>query len=195
MPLTARYLALHKGAPVSALFRAALRAVTSEFASDLPDLDLSDRMVVYENRDRLYLAALGQRERLYAVLRRTLTQWLVTHDGDAEFVRQASAVLVLDEAFCPRVGQAHTLSQSFDFDAERVAFHLNRMELPEQRAFAVATGSHSALRIRHPGGVGEVLKDPDGGSWFRGKPVDDRDERAHDAAGVSAPGASASASA
>ncbi|HEX7481383.1 MAG TPA: radical SAM protein [Polyangiales bacterium] len=169
MPLTARYLSLHKGAPVSALFRAALRAIATEFASELPDLDLGDRMLVYENRDRLYIAALGQRERLYAVLRRTLEHWLISHDGDAEFVRQAAAVLALDEAFCPRVGQGHTLSQSFDFDADRVAFHLNRMELPDQQAFATTA---SSLRIRHPGGVGEVLKDPDGGSWFRGKPVE-----------------------
>jgi tRNA A37 methylthiotransferase MiaB len=166
MPLTARYLALHKSAPVSALFRVALRALADTFAPDLPDLDMSDRMVVYENRDRLYLAALANLPRAYAVLRDTLERWLRNHDGDNDFVRCALSVLALDEALCPRMGRAHVLTQSFDFDAERVAYHLNRMELPPAAAFEPA---QSVLRIAHPGGVGEVLKDPDGGSWFRGQ--------------------------
>ncbi len=166
MPLTARYLALHKGAPVSALFRVALRAIANELAAELPALDLTDRMVVYENRDQLYLKALAQLPRLYAVLRATLQAWLLTHDGDSEFVRCALAVLTLDQALCPRGGRAHVLTQDFDFDAERVAYHLNRMELPPSAAFA---RTKSALRVAHPGGVGEVLKDPDGGSWFRGQ--------------------------
>jgi hypothetical protein len=40
------------------------------------------------------------------------------------------------------------------------------MELPPDDAFAPQSTS---LMIKHPGGVGEVLKDPDGGSWFRGQ--------------------------
>jgi hypothetical protein len=151
------------------LFRVALRAIANEFASDLPDLDLSDRMVVYENRDRLYLCALAQLPRLYAVLRGTLEQWLRTHDGDDEFVRDALSVLAIDQALCPRGGRAHVLSQAFSFDAEQVAYHLNRMELPPKAAFAQSAQDSHSLRIAHPGGVGEVLKDPDGGSWFRGQ--------------------------
>jgi hypothetical protein len=38
------------------------------------------------------------------------------------------------------------------------------MDLPPTAAF---DGS-SALRVNYPGGVGTVLKDPDGGSWMRG---------------------------
>ncbi|HKU44830.1 MAG TPA: hypothetical protein VJR89_42015, partial [Polyangiales bacterium] len=166
MPLTARYLALSKTAPVSALFRAALRAVAEEFQRDLPELDLSDRMQVYEHRDVLYLAALAAPARLYAVLHRTIADWLAKHAVDTQRIAEALCVLELDAAFCPRGGAALRIEQRFGFDAERVAYHLNRMELPPPGAFEARP---SSLSIRHPGGVGVVLKDPDGGSWFRGQ--------------------------
>ncbi len=166
MPLTARYLSLSKSVPVSPLFRAALRGIVDEFAKELPALDLSDRMNVYENRDQLYLTALHDQPRLYAALARVLTEWFAQHDAPPEVASQARAVLALDRAFCPREGAAHVDTQHFDFDAARVAYHLNRMELPPLAAFAPRG---STLDIRHPGGVAEVLKDPDGGSWFRGQ--------------------------
>ena len=174
MPLTARYLALSKAAPVSALFRAALRAVADEFAASLPELDLRDRMQVYEHRDQLYLAALDAPARLYATLHRTLSEWLVQHNVPQAQIAQALCVLELDQAFCPRVGVAVRTEERFAFDAANVAYHLNRMELPTPEAFAARPAS---LSIRHPGGVGAVLKDPDGGSWFRGQ-VENPDERA-----------------
>jgi hypothetical protein len=74
--------------------------------------------------------------------------------------------LAIDAALCPRVGRKHSLEQTFAFDAERIAYHLNRMELPPAEAFAARP---TTLTIQHPGGVGEVLQDPDGGSWFRGQ--------------------------
>ncbi|HKP62711.1 MAG TPA: radical SAM protein [Polyangiales bacterium] len=174
MPLTARYLALSKAAPVSALFRAALRAVADEFTASLPELDLRDRMQVYEHRDQLYLAALDAPARLYATLHRTLSEWLVQHNVPQAQIAQALCVLELDQAFCPRVGVAVRTEERFAFDAANVAYHLNRMELPTPEAFAARPAS---LSIRHPGGVGAVLKDPDGGSWFRGQ-VENPDERA-----------------
>lgn len=166
MPMTARYLALHKGAPVSALFRTALRAIAQTFQPALPALDLQDRMCVYENRDQLYTTALAEPEALYAAIEKALVEWLTRHGADATFVRQACAVLAIDAAMCPRVGRAHTLEKTFDFPADRVAFHLNRMELPSEACFAPRP---TTVQIRHPGGVGDVLKDPDGGSWFRGQ--------------------------
>jgi tRNA A37 methylthiotransferase MiaB len=166
MPLTARYLSLHKGVPVSPLFRAALRAIAREFAADLPALDLQDRMCVYENRDQLYLSALRDPDRLYRVLDATLTAWLFEHAADHALVEKTRAVLALDTAFCPRTGTPQAIECNFEFDAKRVAYHLNRMELPPDAAFASPA---TKLRIQHPGGVGEVLKDPDGGSWFRGQ--------------------------
>jgi hypothetical protein len=123
-------------------------------------------MLVYEQRDQLYITALHARPRLYDVLSRTVTEWLEQHGASAEVLAQTRRVLELDAAFCPRPGAAHTFEPTFEFDAERVAFHLNRMELPEPDAFLPRTVT---LSVRHPGGVGEVLKDPDGGSWFRGQ--------------------------
>jgi len=169
MPLTARYLSLHKGAPVSAFFRTALRAIARDFQSELPDLDLQDRMSVYENRDRLYTTALAQPAALYRTLEATLTEWLSRHGADDAFIERARAVLSIDAAFCPRVGRGHSVERTFAFAADRVAFHLNRMELPHEESFAPA---RTTVRISHPGGVGEVLKDPDGGSWFRGQLVE-----------------------
>jgi tRNA A37 methylthiotransferase MiaB len=166
MPLTARYLSLQRGVPVSALFRAALRAVASAFAADLPELDLQDRMCVYENRDKLYIAALRKPRALYRALEAVVSAWLMQHGGDHSSIERALAVLQIDEALCPRIGPGHALEQPFAFDAERVAYHLHRMELPPSAAFASAAAT---LRIQHPGGVGEVLQDPDGGSWFRGQ--------------------------
>jgi hypothetical protein len=166
MPLTARYLALRESVPVGAMFRSVLRAIASEFQADMPELDLTDRMRVYEQRDSLYITALHARPRLYAVISRAVTEWLEQHGANAEVLAQTQAVLELDAAFCPRPGAAHTIEPRFDFDAQRVAYHLNRMELPEPEAFLPRT---LTLTVRHPGGVGEVLKDPDGGSWFRGQ--------------------------
>lgn len=166
MPLTARYLALRESVPVGALFRAALRALASEFQPDIPELDLTDRMLVYENRDQLYITALHAQDRLYETLGRTVTDWLERHGAAAEVITEVRCVLELDRAFCPRPGAAHTFEPRFGFDAQRIAYHLNRMELPAPDAFAPR---NVALAVRHPGGVGEVLKDPDGGSWFRGQ--------------------------
>ena len=177
MPLTSRFLSLHKSVPVSPLFRSALRAIAQHFAPQLAALDLRDRMCVYENRDQLYLAALRDRPALYRVLDATLTRWLFEHSASHELVEQTRLVLALDAAFCPRVGAPQTVDHSFEFDAKRVAYHLNRMELPDSAAF---TARSASLRIRHPGGVGEVLQDPDGGSWFRGQATETHEGRTPD---------------
>jgi hypothetical protein len=170
MPLTARFLALHKSVPVSALFRAALRGIAQEFQAALPELDLSDRMAVYEHRDQLYLAALREPAALYRALDAVLAEWLERHGAEPGLLARTRAVLSLDAAFCPRVGAAHAQEFAFEFDARRVAYHLNRMELPAEDAWAPCP---TDLRIQHPGGVGEVLQDPDGGSWFRGQIASD----------------------
>jgi tRNA A37 methylthiotransferase MiaB len=166
MPLTARYLALRKGVPVSALFRASLRAIAETFQPELPQIDLQDRMSVYETRDQLYTKALARPDALYRALDATLTDWLTRHGADAAFVADTRKVLAIDAAFCPRVGRPHVAEHVFEFAADQVSHHLNRMELPSEMCFAPGA---TTLRISHPGGVGEVLKDPDGGSWFRGQ--------------------------
>jgi hypothetical protein len=43
---------------------------------------------------------------------------------------------------------------------------LSNMELPNDDCFAATLVQ---LRIQHPGGVGDILFDADGGSWLRGE--------------------------
>lgn len=166
IPLTVRLLALRGGLSVSAFLRAALRALAKEFQPDLPHLDLSDRMNVYENRAALYLAMLRGEERSFRTIAAVLEQWLAERGCDEAFVAEASRVLTLDRAFCPRVGPGGAVELEFDFAADRAAHHLGRMELPPPECFESGATS---LRIHHPGAVGEVLLDPDGGSWMRGQ--------------------------
>ena len=168
MPLTTRFLALDGRVPVSPLLRAILRALAIEFAPDLADLDVDDRMVVYENRDRLYLAMLRRPDDCFAAIRATVASWMDSHSASDDLAKRAQRVLDLDEAFCPRVGPKRTLNFRFEFAASRVEYHLARMELPPPELFAEQI---SALAVAHKGHVGEVLLDPDGGSWMRGEVV------------------------
>jgi len=166
MPLTARLLALSGGIPVSPLLRAVLRALARDLGHLVPGLDAEDRMNVYENRSELYLAACNHFEQAFAIVRRTVLAWVDEHQVSPELRARVEATLALDEAFCPRVGKARAIKRSFDFDAAKVEHHLMRMELPPDSAFD--RGPFVELDIDHPACVGEVLKDPDGGSWMKG---------------------------
>ncbi len=162
MPLTTRLLALQGEVPVSPLLRECLRAVVASLQTTLTALDGNDRMSVYENRNAIYLAALADRERLY----RTLAELLEAHcRQNHSNPAPALQVLALDSALCPRTGGEQALVKSFDYRADRVCTALSSMNLPEPGDFAAAD---CTLRIQHPGGVGDILKDADGGSWLRG---------------------------
>ena len=167
MPLTARLLALSGGVPVSGLLRAVLRALAGEFAGAVAGLDARDRMQVYERRADLYLAALAHHEDMYGLVRRTVLGRLELLGAPEALRRRALCALALDEAFCPRVGRSRVIARAFEFDAGRVERHLMRMELPPDAAFEPA--AQVTLRVDHPACAGEVLKDPDGGSWMRGQ--------------------------
>ena len=160
LPMTTRLLALRGEVPVSPLLRDALRTLLTVFADELPGLDRDDRMAVYEDRNRAYLAVLADRERLYRVIRETLIDHHQTLGLDPSPALQA---LTLDAALCPRMGGELTEQVAFDFDAQAVFEALAAMDLPPQDS-DTAVG----VMIRHPGGVGEILHDADGGSWLRG---------------------------
>jgi hypothetical protein len=166
MPLCARMLALDAGVPVSALLRAVLRALAQRFAGDLPGLDPSDRMQVYARRADLYLVMLRQLDATFALIEAALRDWLAVHAASPSLRARVLHVLELDEAFCPRVGPSHEITRRFAFGADRVERLLGRMELPEESAFAP---SQVTFEIHHPAHVGEVLMNPDGGSWMRGQ--------------------------
>lgn len=160
MPLTTRLLALKGEVPVSPLFRELLNDLIEAFASELPELDASDRMAVYEARDAIYLACAANREKTYGVLASTLTRHHRAHDkGSAEVLM----TLELDRALCPRTGMETTIEREFAFDAGAVHEALAAMELP-----AFDESGSWQLKIHHPGGVGDLLMVADGGSWMRG---------------------------
>jgi len=123
-------------------------------------------MTVYESRAELYLAMLRDEARTFDTISEVLQRWLAERGCDEGFVAEAARVLRLDRAFCPRVGQGGAVDFEFDFAADRAAHHLGRMELPPAECFAPQA---TTLRVQHPGAVGEVLLDPDGGSWMRGQ--------------------------
>ncbi len=72
-------------------------------------------------------------------------------------------LLALDKAFAPRCGPTRQDTVQFDFDANAVLDTLENMELPTPDMFAVKT---TILHLTIPGGVGELINDPDGGVWI-----------------------------
>jgi hypothetical protein len=165
MPLAVRYLALDGRVSVSALLRGVLRAVIDEFGPELPEAPRRDRMAVYEDRAELYLHFLNQPERMFGTIRRTVLQ-TVRACGATDLVPVVARILEIDQAVCPRVGEPHTITVDFEFAATRVMEALTQMELPD-RSDLVGAASEQ-LTIYHTARVGEVLLDPDGGTWMRG---------------------------
>jgi hypothetical protein len=136
------------------------------FGEDLPDFDGSDRMQVYESRNRLYLAALANPVVCFDIIRQQLNQWLQQHDASPDTVYRALQLLALDAQLCPRTGPESTAEVDFEFDVLAAYEKLSAMELPADNS--LAPGCYR-VRVRQPGGVGEILFDADGGSWLRGE--------------------------
>jgi B12 binding domain/Radical SAM superfamily len=175
LPLTVRYLALSARVGVSRILRACLHALVEEFADAVePEVERDlrrNRMAVYESRAPLYVRCIADPERTFAVICRTVAAELELQ-GAAEMLPRVLRVLELDRAFCPLSGPAATIVEEFDFPADRIADALGAMRLPEVDDLdgCLAPGA-VGLEIRHPGLVGQVLLDPDGGSWMRGRVV------------------------
>ena len=170
MPLTIRYLAMESSIPVSPLLRIILRALIQGFQNKLDDVDLADRMDVYENRDKLYLAMLDDFELCFEIIETTILDWLTQHNACADLIHAVSCTLQLDRAFCPRYGQRQQLDLALDFDGKQLKKLLEAMELP---SFDDFEHQPQHLSVSIPGGVGDFLKDPDGGSWMRGELIED----------------------
>jgi hypothetical protein len=166
MPLTTRALALDGSVPVSSLLRAVLRAMIATFAQDIDSIDAHDRMSIYEGRNHLYLHALANHSQLYDVIEATVLQWLHEKQADAALVNACRDLLTLDAALCPRTGAETVLDAELNFDAAAVAQCLGAMDTPPLHCF---DGQSRRFNVRHPGGVGEILHDADGGSWLRGE--------------------------
>jgi radical SAM superfamily enzyme YgiQ (UPF0313 family) len=165
LPLTAQFLALDESVPVAPLLRRTLAALLDEFSEELGEIK-GDQLLAYERRSDIYLALLAKPERTYAVIARVLSEWLDQHDCQ-HLTQRLVRILGLDRALCPRSGSAHLATHEFEFDAAEALATLSRMERPSDQM--VDHSSPSAIEIEYPGGVGEVLHDPDGGSWVRGQ--------------------------
>jgi len=125
-------------------------------------------MATYEQRAPFYLRLIAELDRTYEIAARSIAEHIGAEATD--LVDSVLKVLELDRAHCPRGGATRRQTHSFAFAADLVLRDLGRMEAPA--AAALATSASVTLELAHPGGVGEVLLDPDGGEWMRAKVVD-----------------------
>ncbi len=174
MPLTTRLLALRGEVPVSPLLREILRELITALQRNghLPELSGSDRMAAYEQRDAIFLQALGERTLCYDLIREVLLRHHRERGADASCALQ---VLALDQTLSPRQGREQVLESNFEFDALLYLRCLESMELPPREA---GPALPQTLRVRHPGGLGEILTVADGGSLLRGMVQEDRPDPA-----------------
>ncbi len=166
MPLVTQLLAQTRRVPVAPLLRTILHDLIAEFGPVLPEEVRGDRIMAYEHRSSLFLEFLADPERTYRSISESIARWLEENDAP-DLLASALRVLELDRALCPRVGPATHVRQDFSFAADRALEMLRRMESPG--ADLLEDGCITSLSIHHPGGVGEILRDPDGGSWVRGR--------------------------
>jgi len=179
MPLTLRYLALTEKVPVSGLMRAILADLCEEFAAEIPQLDMRDKMGVYELREELFVTVYTYAERTYRRVEQAVMRWLDQHLQDkhsnASFIHHVRCMLELDEAFAPHVGATREVVVHFDFDANGVMDVLESMECPDDKLFA---HKPTTVAIHIPGGVGDIIKDPDGGVWVHAERSSSKEQQA-----------------
>lgn len=164
LPRVLRYLAMGEHGSVSAMLRFVYAGLIESLG-----IDGSDKIRVYEDRCETYQRLLMDPATTYAVVERCLVEWLAER-GLGESVPTVLGLLSLDRAFCPRPGEGHTIDVSFDFAADAVEDAISHMRVPDAEHF-VRNGGVS-LSIRHPAGVGTMLRDPDIGESFRGRLLD-----------------------
>src|SRR5690606_6735580 len=182
-----RFTAFAGGVSTTGLLRAVLRELLCELGFSLDANGEVDRMAAYESRADLYIDLLSNRERAYRVIRAATAKWFVDA-GRGDLVGQAMKLLELDEALCPRVGPTRTIRRRFSYPAHLVAERLGGMNPVDEEL--LAREEPVELEIHHPARVGEVLRDPDGGLWMRGRivaarPLAPREELASSASDAS----------
>ena len=72
-----------------------------------------------------------------------------------------------------------------DFDLQGVCDALEAMRLPDPDCF---DGRPRRLRMRSPGGLGVVLRSPDGGHWLQARPLAPEEQFTPDAPGSAGAG-------
>ncbi len=168
MPLTMRFLAMHPAVSAAPLLRCVLRELVDSTQHNLAAADIDLRMAVYEHRADLYLGFMAILDSTYRCIAGALRRYLQDQNLPYELIEQAIHILRLDRALCPRAGSRHSLLEHFQFNAANAAQSLMSMEIPSAGAFQHQS---QVLQIDQPGGIGDVLKSPDGGSWIKGQIV------------------------
>ncbi len=166
MPLTARLLALDGRVRVGRVLRGVLRDLALAVGDGLGGVP-DDRMASYEQRASLYLQLIAKLDRTYEAAARSLAERV--GDVAPDLVERVLKVLDVDRAHCPRGGATRRETHVFPFAADRVLSALATMEMPAAADFD--DGAPLSMELNHPGGVGDVLLDPDGGEWMRARVV------------------------
>jgi hypothetical protein len=166
LPRVLRYLAILERGSVSAMLRHVYAGLIDDLGVCRRADGTVDKIHVYEQRCDIYQRLLIEAERTYEVVERGLVVWL-SLGGMSELAPAVTRLLALDRAFCPRPGEGHLIEERFDFAADAVEQAISLMRLPAAEHFTPNGGV--ALSIRHPAGVGTMLRDPDIGESFRGR--------------------------
>ena len=116
-------------------------------------------MTVYEHRARIYTCILNDPKRLYSLIEKEVSDFLQA-SANSHFIADTRFILALDHALSPRCGSATEITYDFDFDALSSKAALDCLSLPCEEDLAPSTSQ--SLLIKSPGGVGSILKDPDG---------------------------------
>ena len=179
MPLTLRYLALTEAVPVAGMMRSMLHDLCAEFSEEIPGLNAADKMGVYEFREELFVTSFTYPERTYQCVQRVALQWIEDHmDNNAQAANlkhRVTQLLELDQAFAPHTGATRDITAHFNFNADKVIDTLEGMDLPAAALFAEQP---TEIGIHIPGGVGDIIKDPDGGVWIHAERSTSKDEHA-----------------
>jgi hypothetical protein len=166
MPRVLRYLAMLERGSVSEMLRFVYAGLIDDLGVCRDAVGHVDKINVYERRCDIYQRLLIEADRTYEIVERRLLAWL-SDKGMSDLRSIAARLLALDRAFCPRPGEGHTIAERFDFAADAVEQEIARMRLPDVEHFTPNGGV--TLSIRHPAGVGTMLRDPDIGESFRGR--------------------------
>lgn len=166
LPRVLRYLAMLERASVSAMLRYVYEGLIEDLGVCGRADGTLDKINVYERRCDIYQRLLIEVDRTYEVVERRLLEWLSLNES-ADLGAAVTRLLALDRAFCPRPGEGHTIEARFDFAADAVENAISLMRIPALEHFAPNGGM--SLSIRHPAGVGTMLRDPDIGESFRGR--------------------------
>jgi hypothetical protein len=165
MPLLTRFLALKNITTVATLLRTILHTLIEAYRSDIDQVDLQSRMDIYEHRDLIYLEIMKDLNRTFCIIKHCLTQQLSEYKLDQQTLKQIDNILELDQCYAPRYGSSQHINYDFAFNATKVTSSLEAMDIPESTDFDLTESQRT--RVFHPGGLGELLKDPDGGSWMK----------------------------